>query len=139
MCAFCPAAKSSRARWDLPNPKRAPRLLAAALWFLKSWSTTNQSADNTTHRTSGDRIKHRFLLDGGSQRACTVPLKRASRVIVICLSMNSEADFDPDSYKMPYVVMALSKLTSEVHRLLESHDGTLSLLRSGSQSSLIRM
>lgn len=43
--------------------------------------------------------------------------------------MTSEADFDPDSYKMPYVVMALSKLTSEVHSLLESHDGTLPMLR----------
>eukprot|EP00066_Takifugu_rubripes_P022057 XP_011611323.1 PREDICTED: meiosis arrest female protein 1 isoform X2 [Takifugu rubripes] len=40
----------------------------------------------------------------------------------------SEADFDPDSYKMPCVVMALSKLSPEVHSLLESHDGTLPML-----------
>ncbi|XP_037546206.1 meiosis regulator and mRNA stability factor 1 [Nematolebias whitei] len=40
----------------------------------------------------------------------------------------SEADFDPDSYKIPFVVMSLSSLTSEVHGLLESHDGTLPLL-----------
>lgn len=52
-----------------------------------------------------------------------------SCVIEICVLITSEADFDPDSYKMPYVVMALSKLTSEVHSLLESHDGTLPMLR----------
>ncbi|KAM3624258.1 uncharacterized protein V6R79_021181 [Siganus canaliculatus] len=40
----------------------------------------------------------------------------------------SEADFDPDSYKIPFVVMSLSTLTSEVHTLLQSHDGTLPLL-----------
>ncbi len=41
----------------------------------------------------------------------------------------SEADFDPDSYKIPFVVMSLSTLASEVHSLLQSHDGTLPLLR----------
>ncbi|XP_051802275.1 meiosis regulator and mRNA stability factor 1 isoform X3 [Acanthochromis polyacanthus] len=40
----------------------------------------------------------------------------------------SEADFDPDSYKIPFVVMSLSTLASEVHSLLQSHDGTLPLL-----------
>ncbi|KAG7214530.1 hypothetical protein INR49_023045 [Caranx melampygus] len=40
----------------------------------------------------------------------------------------SEADFDPDSYKIPFVVMSLSTLTSEVHSLLQSHEGTLPLL-----------
>lgn len=41
----------------------------------------------------------------------------------------SEADFDPDSYKIPFVVMSLSTLASEVHSLLQSHEGTLPLLR----------
>lgn len=40
----------------------------------------------------------------------------------------SEADFDPDSYKIPFVVMSMRTLTSEVHSLLRSHEGTLPLL-----------
>lgn len=40
----------------------------------------------------------------------------------------SEADFDPDSYKIPFVVMSLSALASQVHSLLQSHEGTLPLL-----------
>ncbi|XP_056265844.1 meiosis regulator and mRNA stability factor 1 isoform X2 [Pseudoliparis swirei] len=40
----------------------------------------------------------------------------------------SEADFDPDSYKIPFVVMSLSTIASEVHGLLQSHEGTLPLL-----------
>ncbi|XP_068606973.1 meiosis regulator and mRNA stability factor 1 [Brachionichthys hirsutus] len=40
----------------------------------------------------------------------------------------SEADFDPDSYKIPFVVMSLGTLASEVHSLLQSHEGTLPLV-----------
>ncbi|XP_076001664.1 meiosis regulator and mRNA stability factor 1 isoform X2 [Genypterus blacodes] len=40
----------------------------------------------------------------------------------------SEADFDPDSYKIPFIVLSLSTLASEVHTLLQSHEGTLPLL-----------
>ncbi|KAM4583778.1 meiosis regulator and mRNA stability factor 1 isoform 2-T2 [Odontesthes bonariensis] len=40
----------------------------------------------------------------------------------------SEADFDPDSYKIPFVVTSLSTLASEIHSLLQSHEGTLPLL-----------
>ncbi|XP_024115690.1 meiosis regulator and mRNA stability factor 1 isoform X4 [Oryzias melastigma] len=40
----------------------------------------------------------------------------------------SEADFDPDTYKIPFVVMSLSTLASELNHLLESHGGTLPLL-----------
>ncbi|XP_061686006.1 meiosis regulator and mRNA stability factor 1 isoform X3 [Syngnathoides biaculeatus] len=40
----------------------------------------------------------------------------------------SEADFDPDSYTIPFVVMSLSTLASEVHALLQSHSGTIPLL-----------
>lgn len=58
-----------------------------------------------------------------------VELQLTACGIVICLLITSEADFDPDSYKMPCVVMALSKLSPEVHSLLESHDGTLPMLR----------
>lgn len=53
-CAFCPAAKSVRVHWGPPSPRRAPRLLVAAPWCLRSWSTMNLSAENTTHSgTSG--------------------------------------------------------------------------------------
>ncbi|KAK2919360.1 meiosis regulator and mRNA stability factor 1 isoform X3 [Channa argus] len=40
----------------------------------------------------------------------------------------SEVDFDPDSYKIPFVVMSLSTLASDVHSLLHSHEGTIPLL-----------
>ncbi|CAN9509841.1 unnamed protein product [Ophioblennius macclurei] len=40
----------------------------------------------------------------------------------------SEADFDPDSYKIPFVSVSLSTLSSEVHLLLQAHEGTLPLL-----------
>ncbi|KAK0155151.1 Meiosis regulator and mRNA stability factor 1 [Merluccius polli] len=40
----------------------------------------------------------------------------------------SEADFDPDSYQIPFVAMSLSAMASQVHALLQSHDGTLPLL-----------
>ncbi|XP_008407266.1 meiosis arrest female protein 1 isoform X3 [Poecilia reticulata] len=40
----------------------------------------------------------------------------------------SEADFDPESYKIPFVVMSPSSLSTEVHSLLQMHDGTLPLL-----------
>eukprot|EP00063_Salmo_salar_P011414 XP_013986249.1 PREDICTED: meiosis arrest female protein 1 homolog isoform X6 [Salmo salar] len=40
----------------------------------------------------------------------------------------SEADFDPDSYKIPFVVVSLKTLASQVHCLLQSHEGTLPLL-----------
>lgn len=68
-------------------------------------------------------------MDSVSKLIYIVQLSMTSCVIEICVLITSEADFDPDSYKMPYVVMALSKLTSEVHSLLESHDGTLPMLR----------
>ncbi|KAG7277297.1 hypothetical protein CRUP_036966, partial [Coryphaenoides rupestris] len=40
----------------------------------------------------------------------------------------SEADFDPDSYKLPFVGMSLRAIASQVHSLLQSHDATLPLL-----------
>ncbi|XP_070965755.1 meiosis regulator and mRNA stability factor 1-like isoform X2 [Oncorhynchus clarkii lewisi] len=40
----------------------------------------------------------------------------------------SEADFDPDLYKIPFVVVSLKTLASQVHCLLQSHEGTLPLL-----------
>ncbi|XP_053713343.1 meiosis regulator and mRNA stability factor 1-like isoform X1 [Synchiropus splendidus] len=40
----------------------------------------------------------------------------------------SEADFDPDSYQIPFVMLSLNTLAAEVHSLLQSHEGTLPLL-----------
>lgn len=68
-------------------------------------------------------------MNGVSVIICVVQCKMTACGFVFCLLVTSEADFDPDSYKMPYVVMALSKLSLEVHSLLESHDGTLPMLR----------
>lgn len=48
---------------------------------------------------------------------------------VLYLISFSEADFDPDSYKIPFVVMSLSTLASDVHSLLQAHEGSLQLLR----------
>lgn len=48
---------------------------------------------------------------------------------IILYIFNSEADFDPESYKIPFVMTSLSSLSTEVHSLLQLHDGTLPLLR----------
>lgn len=40
----------------------------------------------------------------------------------------SEADFDPDSYQIPFVVLSLKALASQVHSLLQSHEGMVPLL-----------
>ncbi|KAL1005874.1 hypothetical protein UPYG_G00065040 [Umbra pygmaea] len=40
----------------------------------------------------------------------------------------SEADFDPESYQIPFVVMSLKGVASQVHCILQSHEGTLPLL-----------
>lgn len=43
--------------------------------------------------------------------------------------VSSEADYDPDTYKIPFVVMSLKALSAHVHSLLQSHEGTIPLLR----------
>ncbi|XP_060774884.1 meiosis regulator and mRNA stability factor 1 isoform X2 [Neoarius graeffei] len=40
----------------------------------------------------------------------------------------SEADYDPDTYKIPFVIVSLKALSAHVHSLLQSHDGTIPLL-----------
>ncbi|XP_061087780.1 meiosis regulator and mRNA stability factor 1 isoform X2 [Conger conger] len=40
----------------------------------------------------------------------------------------SESDFDPDSYKIPFVVLSLKAFAAQVHSLLQSHEGTVPLL-----------
>lgn len=92
----------------------------------------NPSADNTIHsRTSGYFL---FLVTFTVKRISNLHLHpvhikeregKKSFLSFLC----SEADFDPDSYKIPFVVMSMRTLTSEVHSLLRSHEGTLPLLR----------
>ncbi|XP_030637945.1 meiosis regulator and mRNA stability factor 1 [Chanos chanos] len=40
----------------------------------------------------------------------------------------SEADYDPDTYKIPFVVVSLKALAAHVHSLLQTHEGTVPLL-----------
>jgi hypothetical protein len=37
--------------------------------------------------------------------------------------------FDPDSYKIPFVVLSLKVFAPQVHSLLQTHQGTVPLLR----------
>ncbi|XP_047670113.1 meiosis regulator and mRNA stability factor 1-like isoform X1 [Tachysurus fulvidraco] len=40
----------------------------------------------------------------------------------------SEADYDPDTYKIPFVAVSLKAFSAHVHSLLQSHEGTIPLL-----------
>lgn len=40
----------------------------------------------------------------------------------------SEHEFDPDSYKIPFVVLSLKTFAPQVHSLLQTHEGTVPLL-----------
>ncbi|XP_023680927.1 meiosis regulator and mRNA stability factor 1 isoform X4 [Paramormyrops kingsleyae] len=40
----------------------------------------------------------------------------------------SESDFDPDSYKIPLVMLPLKPFAAQVHSLLQTHEGTVPLL-----------
>ncbi|XP_060548900.1 meiosis regulator and mRNA stability factor 1 isoform X1 [Pantherophis guttatus] len=40
----------------------------------------------------------------------------------------SEHDFDPDSYKIPFVIQSLKAFAPQVHSLLQTHEGTVPLL-----------
>ncbi|XP_048869446.1 meiosis regulator and mRNA stability factor 1 isoform X2 [Brienomyrus brachyistius] len=40
----------------------------------------------------------------------------------------SESDFDPDSYKIPFVMLSLKPFAAQVHSLLQTHEGTVPLL-----------
>ncbi|XP_014376287.1 meiosis regulator and mRNA stability factor 1 isoform X5 [Alligator sinensis] len=46
-----------------------------------------------------------------------------------CLDKDfSEHEFDPDSYKIPFVILSLKTFAPQVHSLLQTHEGTLPLL-----------
>ncbi|XP_057604662.1 meiosis regulator and mRNA stability factor 1 isoform X6 [Hippopotamus amphibius kiboko] len=40
----------------------------------------------------------------------------------------SEHEFDPDSYKVPFVILSLKTFAPQVHSLLQTHEGTVPLL-----------
>nr|XP_020020026.1 meiosis arrest female protein 1 isoform X6 [Castor canadensis] len=40
----------------------------------------------------------------------------------------SEHEFDPDAYKIPFVILSLKTFASQVHSLLQTHEGTVPLL-----------
>nr|XP_036848052.1 meiosis regulator and mRNA stability factor 1 isoform X8 [Manis javanica] len=40
----------------------------------------------------------------------------------------SEHEFDPDSYKIPFVILSLKMFAPQVHSLLQTHEGTVPLL-----------
>ncbi|XP_066496656.1 meiosis regulator and mRNA stability factor 1 isoform X3 [Tiliqua scincoides] len=40
----------------------------------------------------------------------------------------SEHEFDPDSYKIPFVILPLKTFSPQVHSLLQTHEGTVPLL-----------
>ncbi|XP_058013363.1 meiosis regulator and mRNA stability factor 1 isoform X2 [Ahaetulla prasina] len=40
----------------------------------------------------------------------------------------NEHDFDPDSYKIPFVIQSLKAFAPQVHSLLQTHEGTVPLL-----------
>ncbi|XP_054849047.1 meiosis regulator and mRNA stability factor 1 [Eublepharis macularius] len=40
----------------------------------------------------------------------------------------SEHEFDPDSYKVPFVILSLKNFAPQVHSLLQTHEGTVPLL-----------
>ena len=39
----------------------------------------------------------------------------------------SEADFDPDSYQIPFAVVSIKALSSQVHSLLQSHENSVTV------------
>ncbi|XP_060028905.1 meiosis regulator and mRNA stability factor 1 isoform X3 [Erinaceus europaeus] len=46
-----------------------------------------------------------------------------------CSNKNfSEHEFDPDTYKIPFVVLSLKTFAPQVHSLLQTHEGTVPLL-----------
>ena len=46
-----------------------------------------------------------------------------------CSLFRSEHEFDPDSYKIPFVILSLKTFAPQVHSLLQTHEGTVPLLR----------
>lgn len=154
-CVCCPAANCGRARWGRPCRRRPPRQPVAAPWCSRSWSTTSPSAGSTTRRVTSGWTRCTFCRDAPFYNVDIESIKSGLSCLAVvltettdtyspfsflnifslffsfflCFSFFSEADFDPDSYKIPFVIMSVSNLASEVHSLLQSHEGSLPLLR----------
>ncbi|XP_051789959.1 meiosis regulator and mRNA stability factor 1 isoform X3 [Erpetoichthys calabaricus] len=77
----------------------------------------------------GSSLSH----DGSSANCSPVVFEELEYHEPICkqhstMQSFSESDFDPDSYKIPFVVLSLKSFAAQVHSLLQSHEGTLPLL-----------
>lgn len=46
-----------------------------------------------------------------------------------CFVFCSEHEFDPDCYQIPFVILSLKTFGPQVHSLLQTHEGTVPLLR----------
>ncbi|KAK2857564.1 hypothetical protein Q7C36_005483 [Tachysurus vachellii] len=71
--------------------------------------------------------------DGSSTSGSPVVFEELEYHEPVCKRHNtqqdfSEADYDPDTYKIPFVVVSLKALSAHVHSLLQSHEGTIPLL-----------
>uniref|UniRef100_A0A7M4EUF8 Meiosis regulator and mRNA stability factor 1 n=1 Tax=Crocodylus porosus TaxID=8502 RepID=A0A7M4EUF8_CROPO len=55
--------------------------------------------------------------------ACCLPIFKFTEIYE-----KNEHEFDPDSYKIPFVILSLKTFAPQVHSLLQTHEGTLPLL-----------
>ncbi|XP_047569170.1 meiosis regulator and mRNA stability factor 1 isoform X11 [Lutra lutra] len=55
--------------------------------------------------------------------ACCLPLFKFTDIYE-----KNEHEFDPDSYKIPFVILSLKTFAPQVHSLLQTHEGTVPLL-----------
>nr|XP_036848048.1 meiosis regulator and mRNA stability factor 1 isoform X4 [Manis javanica]XP_036848049.1 meiosis regulator and mRNA stability factor 1 isoform X5 [Manis javanica] len=55
--------------------------------------------------------------------ACCLPLFKFTDIYE-----KNEHEFDPDSYKIPFVILSLKMFAPQVHSLLQTHEGTVPLL-----------
>ncbi|KAJ7305800.1 hypothetical protein JRQ81_010166 [Phrynocephalus forsythii] len=71
-------------------------------------------------------IQETFSRHGKCPNAYGVPL--VMTVQEPSVTVNYEHDFDPDSYKIPFVILSLKAFAPQVHSLLQTHEGTVPLL-----------
>uniref|UniRef100_A0AAR2LPV0 Meiosis regulator and mRNA stability factor 1 n=1 Tax=Pygocentrus nattereri TaxID=42514 RepID=A0AAR2LPV0_PYGNA len=83
------------------------------------------SSSLTRHSPLGSSQSH----DGSSTSGSPVVFEELEYHEPVCKRhYTHEADYDPDTYKIPFVVVSLKALAAHVHSLLQSHEGTVPLL-----------
>lgn len=60
---------------------------------------------------------------------CHVKTECRRSVLTLTSCYYSEHEFDPDSYRIPFVILSLKTFAPQVHSLLQTHEGTVPLLR----------